>query len=46
LPSGPTSADLLRRIDEDFAGMAPILKIALPKKTLTECHDEARLVPA
>jgi hypothetical protein len=37
---------MLRRIDEDFSGMAPILKIALPKKSLAESYDEGRSVPA
>jgi HD-like signal output (HDOD) protein len=46
MPAEPTAVELLRRIDEDFAGMAPILKIALPKKTLAESYDEARCVPA
>ncbi len=46
LPAGTEPGQMLRRIDEDFAGMAPILKIALPKKSLAECYDEGRAVPA
>jgi HD-like signal output (HDOD) protein len=45
LPAEP-AAETLRRVDEDFAEMAPILKIASPKRSLLECYDEARAVPA
>ncbi len=46
LPAQTEPVQMLRRIDEDFAGMAPILKIALPKKSLAESYDEVRSVPA
>ena len=45
LPKEP-AVDMLRQVDEDFNEMAPILKIAAPKKSLVECYDEARCVPA
>jgi len=42
---GAEIPDLLRQIDESFGEMAPILKIAAPKKSLAECYEEARCVP-
>jgi HD-like signal output (HDOD) protein len=37
---GPSLADLLAKIDREFADFAPILKIANPAKSLVECHSE------
>jgi hypothetical protein len=42
----PPVQELLRCVDEEFADMAPILKIASPKKPLVACFDEARCVLA
>jgi HD-like signal output (HDOD) protein len=37
----PVAIELLRRVDDEFAHVAPMLKIASPKRSLVECFDEA-----
>jgi HD-like signal output (HDOD) protein len=35
---GPSMEELLGRVDREFAEIAPILRIPMPKTTLAECH--------
>jgi HD-like signal output (HDOD) protein len=44
-PSLPSPAGLLGQIDQEFIEFAPVLKLAAPRKSLVECHQEA-VVPA
>jgi len=41
-PAGALSLpELLAQLDREFAGFAPLLKVALPKKSLVDCYAEA-----
>ncbi len=36
----PSLAKLLAQVDQEFAGFAPIMKVAMPSKTLSDWHGE------
>ncbi len=42
---GPSIATLFEQIDEEFAGFAPVLKIATPKATLLQAFEYANCSP-
>jgi len=44
LPQTPMG-EVLAQVDKDFLEMAPVLKVAAPKKSLAACGEEARCVP-
>jgi HD-like signal output (HDOD) protein len=37
---GPTIAELLEQIDQEYADFAPVLQLATPAKSLVACHEE------
>jgi len=41
LSDAPSAEELLGRIDEEFADFAPVLQIASPSRTLTECYRQS-----
>jgi len=36
----PSAVEVLQRVDEEFAGIAPLLKISIPAKSLVEIYQE------
>jgi HD-like signal output (HDOD) protein len=44
-PSMVSPAGLLKQVDQEFTEFAPVLKVATPRKSLVESHQEA-VVPA
>ncbi len=40
-PSGPTSAEILAQVDDEFTEFAPVLKLASPSKSLVQILEEA-----
>ncbi len=40
-PNGPTSVEMLARIDQEFADFAPVLKLSSPTKSLVARYEES-----
>jgi HD-like signal output (HDOD) protein len=40
-PDGESSAELLAQVDREFTEFAPVLRLATPRKSLVEIHQEA-----
>jgi HD-like signal output (HDOD) protein len=43
---GPSVAEILAEVDEEFAEFAPVLKIATPGTTLLDCYNESTVEEA